>query len=811
MRITLLSLLSLISLQIMGQTQHSCKGWHHNHTEANPILKTSQDDNRRSDTVDVLNYRVYLDFSMTGSNFISGNCEVQFTPKMNGVDLLNLDLLEMTVDSVTQGGSTLAFSYDDTLLTCYLPATMNIGDTSLVIVHYQGNPQQDVTGWGGFYFQGAYSYNLGVGFAADPHNYGRVWHPCFDNFKERATYQFDVLSTNNKTSYCNGYITGETVMGDSLLRSWQIDDPIPSYLANVAVGNYVHARVDHTSIVSGSNIPVWLISEASDTASFKNAFQNVDVAIDAFETSYGPHQWNKVGFVAVPFSSGAMEHATNICYPQAVLGAGTSFEGLMAHELAHHWWGDYTTTETENEMWINEGMATYSEHLFLEYAYGYNSYISEVKNNHKDVLVSAHINDDGHYAIGNVPHEFTYGDHSYLKGADVVHTMRSVMGNSNFFNGLQQVLINRPHTTTNSIEFRDELNSVSTVDVTDFFDQWVMAPGFPQFSIDSFSVVPSGPNFDVTIYTKQRLREAPAYYTNVPFEVTFMDENWNVGKDTVILSGVNDVATITIPFEPSIAFLNENDAINQAVTGQSTTFYGVTNVNLDYSEIRPFIDALDDSVMLRTEHNYVAPDGFLNPGGWNAQYTISQDRYWTITGVFGNNFEGHFRVFYRGHTPTSFDADLFDDGGTGIFHEDSIRLFYRPGAGHEWVVLDSTETNTLGSAVDGYGYITTNSMLPGEYTFGWISGPVGIEVPELLQNVSIYPNPSSDIIWLDLTGEEISNYTVRISDLNGRLIKEVSSSARLASVDVSGLRQGMYLLSVLDGGKFVYSEQIVIN
>lgn len=811
MKLTSVLILFFISTVGFSQLHHTCKGNRHHHGSAQ--AKNSFDDNKRSDTVDILNYHIYLDFSLSGASTIFGYSDVTFNPKINGTDHLNLDLLEMTVDSVKQGLTNLTFGYNDTVLNVLLSAALNTTDTATITVYYGGTPQQDASGWGGFYFQGNYSYNLGVGFAADPHNYGRVWHPCFDNFKERATYQFDILTTFGKTAYCNGYISGETIIGvgDTVIRSWQIDEPIPSYLASVAVGNYTHARLDHISSVSGSNIPVWLISEPVDTSSFKNAFQNVDAALDAFEIGYGEHQWNKVGFVAVPFSSGAMEHPTNISYPRSVLGGGTSFETLMAHELSHHWWGDYVTTELESEMWINEGMATYSEHLFLEQTYGYSNYLAEVRANHKSVLTTAHLSDNGYYAIANVPHEFTYGDHSYMKGADVVHSLRSTMGDSNFFAGLKSIQTNRPHSTINSLQFRDDLNAASTVDVTDFFNDWVLNPGFPQFAVDSFSVVPNGAEFDVTVYTKQRLYAAPSYYNNVPIQVNFLDENWNSFDTTVVLSGLNDAVTITMSFNPSAAFLNADDKISQAVTGESSKFQVVTNVNLSYSDTRPYIDALTDSALIRTEHNFVAPDNFINPLGYNAQFTLSPTHYWSVHGIFGSNFSGRLRVFYRGQTPTSIDAPLFDDGGAGTFNEDSIRMFYRRGAGYEWTVMAGADVNSLGSTIDGYGQVTTDSLLPGDYTFGWISGPVGIDEPESRHMFRVYPNPTSETVWIDLLDQEISTYTIQLFNMNGQLINSTKSSAALVNFDVSNVSSGTYILSILDGGKFIGSEQLIIH
>ncbi|MGZ4158397.1 MAG: hypothetical protein ACXVED_14870, partial [Bacteroidia bacterium] len=130
--------------------------------------------NLRSDTVDILKYTINLNITDFTTNVIKGNTQIKFTPKINGVNKLNLDLLMLTVDSIKLGAATLTSSYDDTLLQVNLPTTYNVNDTAVATVYYHGTPQGDASGWGGFYFQSGYAYNLGVGFAALPHNYGRV-------------------------------------------------------------------------------------------------------------------------------------------------------------------------------------------------------------------------------------------------------------------------------------------------------------------------------------------------------------------------------------------------------------------------------------------------------------------------------------------------------------------------------------------------------------------------------------------------------------------------------------------------------------
>ena len=117
----------------------------------------------------------------------------------------------MQIDSVSLNSSLLTYSYNDTLLRVNLLTSLNTTDTLNLIVYYQGAPQGDPAGWGGFSFSGNYAYNLGVGFGAKPHNYGRVWFPCFDNFVEKSAYEFNIITSTTKTSFCNGALISDVI------------------------------------------------------------------------------------------------------------------------------------------------------------------------------------------------------------------------------------------------------------------------------------------------------------------------------------------------------------------------------------------------------------------------------------------------------------------------------------------------------------------------------------------------------------------------------------------------------------------------
>ena len=275
----------------------------------------SSPENLRSDTINVLKYTINLDITDFVGQKISGNTIVKFAPKINGQTKLRLDLLKMTIDSVKLGSSTLTYNYNDTLLKVNLSAVYNTVDTLSVTVYYHGIPQGDPSGWGGFSFSGNYAYNLGVGFGAKPHNYGRVWFPCFDNFVEKSKYEFNITTDTSKTSFCNGQLISDVKVGSKRTRNWVFNKEIPSYLASVAVADYT--QVNWNIMGALGNIPVVLAARKSDTTALKNGFLHLPNAVLGFENYYGPYVWNRVGYCLVPFSSGAMEHTTNIAYPQA--------------------------------------------------------------------------------------------------------------------------------------------------------------------------------------------------------------------------------------------------------------------------------------------------------------------------------------------------------------------------------------------------------------------------------------------------------------------------------------------------------------
>lgn len=762
-------------------------------------------ENLRSDTFDIIKYTVNLDITDFANQKIKGNTIVRYAPKLNGQAKICLDLLKMTIDSITQNSTQLTYTYNDTLLRVNLPITVNTTDTNNLIVYYHGAPQGDPAGWGGFSFSGNYAYNLGVGFGANPHNYGRVWFPCFDNFVEKSKYEFNITTILAKTSFCNGALISDITNGGVHTRKWILDKEIPTYLASVAVADYT--QVNWNIAAANGNLPVVLAARPTDTTAIKNGFVHLPNAVLGFENYYGPYVWNRVGYCLVPFNSGAMEHATNIAYPQAATSI-TYESQLMAHELSHHWWGDLMTCETQEDMWLNEGMASYSERLFLEWTYNYGKYIAEVKSIHDDIVKYIHLRENGFRAISGVPHQYTYGDHVYKKGSDVAHTLRSYMGDAAFFAGLKYVMQQKAYKNMNSLEFRDLLETSSGLNLHDFFDNWVMNAGWPHFSIDSITTTGSVAPYTSVVHVKQKLFGAPNLYSNVPLEVSFMNTAWNKEIKTITMSGASQSFTVQTNVLPVYAGMNVDSKISDAISSEYKTIK--TNTNINYALGRALVMVSNkgaDSSFVRVEHNIAAPDPIQN-NGYN--FRLNSQHYWKVDGILSNGFVAKLRFNFDGGKVKSGNSYL--DTSLIIVNSDSLILLYRKNAGHDWKEVSHYTKMTFGAKV---GNFTVDTLKFGEYVFANGHSNILTSVKNKqsqLVELNLYPNPSSTILNVAIVNYKLTaNSSIDIYDMQGKVVKHLSTINPENTISIEDLAPGRYILNLVDKSKKVAAKTFVVE
>ncbi len=781
MRLYTISLLLLGALMLNGQnflpdvSTFSCQ---HRHQATNGSFK-SMAGQGRSDTIDVTQYTISLDISDLSSGEIHGNCELKVVSLLNNLTTINLDLKALTVDSVKVNGATRTFTHVGELVAISVPS-MNINDTANVKVYYGGAPVTDPSGFGGFYMTSTYAYNIGVAFADDPHNYGRVWFPCVDNFVDRASYETYITTAPGDKAFCGGLLIDSLSAGGKMVWHWLLEEPIPTYLASVAVSNYTSISYIYNGIEA--NFPVILAVRPTDSARISLVFSNLPDAIGAFEQAWGAQPFSRVGYAMVPFNGGAMEHAGNIAFP-ASTQPNIASELLMAHELAHHWFGDWVTCSTAEDMWLNEGWASYCEKIYLESVYGKEAYTKEVRSNHEDVLRLTSVRDGGYYPVSGVGHDLTYSSTVYDKGADVAHTLRGYFSDDNlFFTCITSYLASKGFSSVTSQNFRDYLSQCSGTDFTSFFDNWVFAEGFPHFSIDTVLITPAGAvGFGVSVEIRQLLKEAPTLYDDVPLTISYFGDNGERFDQRVIMGGSCGTYSNTIPFAPVYVALDIDEKISDAITDK----YMVVNAtgSYDFEEAKMTIEVtqVTDSALIRVEHHWVGP--VL----WNTlpnNLHVSPDRYFTVDGVWPADF-GAFATFdYNGTTSTS---SGYLDNGLITNREDSLVLLYRPYGKADWAIYADVQFNYLNNQNDKRGRVTINSLKQGDYVLAIYDGTrlaqpnnpdfsqcreLGTAINEIESTpyFSIYPNPTTDSFTLELKPTNETMLSIHIVDVAGKTI-----------------------------------------
>ncbi len=668
------------------------------------MAKSSKTENKASalysDTLEAVHYGIHLtDINLTNKT-IKGYTEINLVSKINSLTTVKLDLLSLAVDSVfIENIKTNAFARTADRLIIKLTTPINKGKSILVSIFYHGHPYVDPSGWGGFHFAGEYALNLGVGFETIPHNLGKAWFPCIDDFRDRALYDVYLTVTNDKKAISGGRLVDVTEnRNNTSTWHWKTDFTLPTYLISATTGKYEFKSDSYTG--QQAQVPITYYCRPSDTAKIAGTFVNLKRILGVFENYFGPYPFERIGYTASPGRLGAMEHASNITYPFSGWTGSTDKEWWYAHELSHMWFGDKVTCASAEDMWLNEGFAVWCESLYREGIYGKEAYKENMRSKLKVVLQSADVTDGGYFAVYGIPQTITYGTTVYQKGGQVAHTLRGYMGDSLFLGGLKAYFQKFAYNYASTFDFRDFLESYSVKDLHPFFDAWVFSPGFPHFSVDSVISVPMGNEYAVTVYVRQKLKGRTQYANANVLEITFMDKNWHKITDTLMFSGITGRKTFRLPFLPVAALIDPDEKISDATTDVALVLKGNGEFDFPNTFSKVTVEQIKDSAFVRITHNWVASDSINIP---HPGLRISDSRYWTVEGILPPEFKASGKFAYN--YSSGLDKTLLE------YSTDSLVMLYRPGAGYAW---KETAFKREGSGMNGT--ITVDKLQTGEYS-----------------------------------------------------------------------------------------------
>jgi aminopeptidase N len=401
-----------------------------------------------------------------------------------------LDAEGMRIKSVTSGGTAsvpgtrqLSYDYDKHTLTVTLPAPLRAGQRVTISVDYESSTPRK-----GAYFNVRKHVVWTQGETEDT----RYWVPTYDYPNDKETWEFFIRSAKNEHALSNGRLVGSRPIGtDSIEWHWAQEKPASTYLMTTVVGNY--AVVSDRPSANGATIAYWTYPDSVEAA--KRGFAGTPDAVDLFSRKTGvPYPWPKYDQIVIPdFQFGGMENVTatsqndaEIIYPASALPQAYS-GGLMSHELGHQWYGDLLTTRRWDDIWLNEGFATFMEQTYIEASLGVNEGAYD-RLGGRNSVVAADVGGRRPLVYGRWernPFELFFSGHIYPKGAAVLQMLRHQLGDELFWKSMQRYTLDHAYGNVVTADLQRAFEQTTGRSFKTFFDQWVYGAGMPVFQVSA--------------------------------------------------------------------------------------------------------------------------------------------------------------------------------------------------------------------------------------------------------------------------------------------------------------------------------------
>jgi len=468
--------------------------------------------------VDIQHIALVLDVDPT-KRTVSGTATLRGMVIGQSVRVIELDAVELTIDKVTSSGKTVTFRHDGTKLRVELAAALAHGAEWSLAIDYKGAPRR------GLYFVGpdeGYPQKPLQVWTQGQDEDSRYWFPCLDAPHEKATSEVKVTVPASMFALSNGTLVSDKTSGERRTLHWRLDVPHSCYLVTLAVGDF------GTIETKWRDVPVVYYVERGKEALAERTLARTPQMLELFSTKFGvPYPYPRYAQVFVAdFIFGGMENTSATTLTDTILideraAIDYDIDSLVAHELAHQWFGDLVTCRDWGEGWLNEGFATYSEYLWREHHEGRDAADLELEE-----WADAYFGEDaGRYRrtiatkLYDEPIDI-FDHHLYEKGGRVLHMLRNVLGDELFFKSLQHYLTKHRHGV---VESRDLARAVeeATGRVLDwFFSQWVIdGAGHPELEV-GFRWDPDASIVTVTVDQHQRVEGRTPLF-RLPTKVRF--------------------------------------------------------------------------------------------------------------------------------------------------------------------------------------------------------------------------------------------------------------------------------------------------
>lgn len=489
----------------------------------------------------------------------------------------------MNVTSVRQRDEQLDFSHkNDDRLYITLKETLNAGELDSLTIAYQGNPVS--SGFGSFEVSTHGGSRTPVLWTLSEPYGAKGWWPCKQDLIDKVdSVDIYITHPDKYKAASNGTLIGVKEDGENRITHWKHRYPIPAYLIAIAVTNY---QV-HEQAVSQATFKIvnYLYPET-----FEQTVRNLAITpsiMNFFREKFGEYPYSNEKYGHAQFGwGGGMEHST-----MSFMGSWS--RGLIAHELAHQWFGNKITCKSWQDIWLNEGFATYLDGLVTENLDGTSDFIKWRRNLNQ--IITSEPSGSVFVADTTSVSRIFNSRLTYRKGAMVLHMLRYKLGDQDFFNGLRSYLEDSElaYGYAATIDLIRHLEKNSGENLEEFFNDWIYGQGYPTYEVIWSQSQAGILNFQVN----QSQSHSSVSFFEMPLPITVYGSTGEIKNLRLETSENGQNFTIDPGFQVSSV---EVDPDGHMISGRNQVTLGLDEHTLEKS-IGVYPNPVKDLLMIRNE------------------------------------------------------------------------------------------------------------------------------------------------------------------------------------------------------------------
>ena len=469
---------------------------------------------------------------------LDGKMTATLVPLLSELETVEFNAGNLNVSAVTdRKGDALKFRSSTSSLFIDLGRKATPRDTVVVTVDYSCKPREGLT------FNGpdeGYPNKRPQIWSQGEDTTNHFWFPCFDHPNDKATSEVIGTVKSAYTLLSNGKLvsTTEDKKRGTKTFHWVQNKPQSTYLIMIAAGEYaiLHDRV--------GNLPLEYYVYPDDTSNARESFKYTPSMISFFDEMIGyPFAWDKYAQIILQDHFGGMENssattlADDWAVPDIRMRQDVDPRSLLAHELAHQWWGDVVTCKDFRHLWLNESFATYYDALYQEHSQGADEFDNTMYQDQQSGILSDTTR--GRKPIVSVE---SYGANIYPRGASVLHMLRFVLGDDLYHRGLLHYITKHQFQPVETNDLKVAIEEATGQNLQWFFDEWIYKAGYPVFAL-SYQWNPPQKSISLSVRQVQKMDSLTGVF-RMPVDVEVVTAS---GSETRRIGILSKDSTYDIP------------------------------------------------------------------------------------------------------------------------------------------------------------------------------------------------------------------------------------------------------------------------